>query len=92
MIRKQLIHHLGSTNVNWEPCLFTIVTSLGGIEHAIGYTKESLWLIFCVGAGTLYAHLLLKCAVTSGTNYDILVGQQAIYPLDFGLDNLTKEV
>ena len=29
--------------------------------------------------------------MTDATNYDILVGQQTLYPLDFGLDNLTKK-
>jgi hypothetical protein len=29
--------------------------------------------------------------VTSATNYDILVGQQALYPLGFGVDNWTEE-
>lgn len=29
--------------------------------------------------------------MTSATNYDILVGQQALYPLGFGLDNWTEE-
>ena len=33
----------------------------------------------------------MKCVVTNATNYDILVGQQALYPLDFGLDNWTEE-
>ena len=35
--------------------------------------------------------LLLRCAVTDATNYDILVGQQALYSLGFGLDNRTEE-
>ena len=33
----------------------------------------------------------MKCVVTNATNYDILVGQQALYPLGFGLDNWTEE-
>ena len=35
--------------------------------------------------------LLLNCAVTNATNYDILGGQPTLYPLSFGLDNWTKE-
>jgi hypothetical protein len=42
--------------------------------------------------GDLPAYLLLKCAATNATNYKILVGQQAFYPLGLGLDNWTKEV
>ena len=29
--------------------------------------------------------------MAEATNYDILVGQQALYPLGFGLDNWTEE-
>ena len=29
--------------------------------------------------------------MTDATNYDILVGQQALFPLGFGLDNMTVE-
>jgi hypothetical protein len=33
----------------------------------------------------------MKCVVTNTTKYDILVGQQTLYPLGFGLDNWTEE-
>jgi hypothetical protein len=33
----------------------------------------------------------MKCVITNATNYDILIGQQALYPLGFGLDNWTEE-
>jgi len=29
--------------------------------------------------------------VTNATNYDVLIGQQALYPLGFDLDNWTEE-
>jgi hypothetical protein len=63
------------------------VTSRGGTKRATGYTKTPLRLIFNVRAGPTYTHLSMKCVVTNATNYDILVGQQAFYPLGFGLDN-----
>ena len=47
--------------------------------------------MFYVGPGPLYSHVSLQCAVTDATNYDILVGQQALYPLGFGVDNWTEE-
>jgi len=91
MIGKRLAQELGLSAADLEPCPFTIVTSVGGTERAIGYTRQPLQLIFCIGPGPLYSHLSLQCAVTSATNYDILVGQQALYPLGFGLDNWTEE-
>jgi hypothetical protein len=73
------------------PCPFTIVTSIGHMERATGYTWESLQLSFRVKREDSLAPLLLRCAVTDATNYDILVGQQTLYPLRFGLDNWTEE-
>ena len=61
------------------------------MEWATSYTREPLQLSFRVKLGDPPAPLLLRCAVTDATNYDILVGQQALYPLGFGLDNWTEE-
>jgi hypothetical protein len=91
MIGKGLADSLALTPANLDPCPFTIVTSVGGTKRATGYTKTPLRLIFNVGAGPTYTHLSMKCVVTNATNYDILVGQQALYPLGFGLDNWTEE-
>ena len=62
-----------------------------GHEKAMGYTRSPLRLMFYVGPGPLYSHVSLQYAVTDATNYDILVGQQALYPLGFGVDNWTEE-
>ena len=91
MIGKRLANNLGLTPTNLDPCPLTIVTSVRGIERATSYTKTSLRLIFNVGARPTYTHLSMKCVVTNATNYDILVGQQALNPLGFGLDNWTEE-
>lgn len=61
------------------------------MEHTIGYIKEPLRLIFHIGSTLLYLHLSLQCVLTIATNYNILIGQHAIYLLGFGLDNSTKE-
>jgi hypothetical protein len=87
MIGKQLAQDLGLVASDLEPCPFTIVTSVGGTETALGYTRHPLQLMFGVGSGPLFTHVSLQCAVTGATNYDILVGQQALYPLGFGVDN-----
>ena len=91
MIGKQLAQDLGLLAADLEPCPFTIVTSVGGTETALGYTRHPLQLMFGVGSGPLFSHVSLQCAVTAATNYDILVGQQALYPLGFGVDNWTEE-
>ena len=42
MIGKQLAQDLGLIVADLEPCLFTIVTSVGGTEKAMGYTRHPL--------------------------------------------------
>ena len=91
MIGKQLAQDLGLGAADLEPCPFTILTSVGGTEKAMGYTRHPLRLMFGVGSSPLFSHVSLQCAVTGATNYDILVGQQALYPLGFGVDNWTEE-
>ena len=91
MIGKGLADSFGLTPANLDPCSITIITSVRGTERATCYTKTPLRLIFNVGVGPTYTHLLMKYVVTTATDYDILVGQQVLYPLGFGLDNWTEE-
>ena len=81
MIGKRLVYELGLSATELEPCPFTIVTSVGGTERGTRYTRQPLQLIFCPKSGPLYSHLSLQCALTSATDYDILVGQQVLYTL-----------
>ena len=74
MIGKKLAQKLGLAAKDLAPCPFTIVTSIGHVERATGYTREPLQLSFRVKPGDPPAPLLLRCAVTDATNYDILVG------------------
>ena len=91
MIGKMLAQEMGLAAEDLVPCPFTIVTSIGHMERATGYTREPLKLSFRVKLGDPPTPLLLRCTVTDATNYDILVGQQALYPLVSGLDNWTEE-
>lgn len=91
MIDNQLAKDLGLCNADLEQCPFTIVTSVGGTEKAMGYTRHPLQLMFGVGVGPLFSHVSLQCDVSGATNYDILVGQYVLYPLGFGVDNWTEE-
>jgi hypothetical protein len=91
MIGKKLAQKLRLTADNLAPCPVTIVTSIGHVERATSYTREPLHFSFRMKPGDPLAHLFLRCAVVDATNYYILVGQQAFYPLGFGLDNWIQE-
>ena len=38
-----------------------------------------------------FTYVAVRCVVTNTTTYDILLGQHALYPIGFGLDNWTEE-
>ena len=90
MLGKLLAQSLGLLSSDLDPCPFTIATSLGGTEQPTGLTKEPLRLQFKVGTDA-YTHISVRCVVTSATSYDILLGQQALYPIGFGHDSWTEE-
>lgn len=90
MIGKQLSEDLALGVSDLEPCLFTILTSVGGTEMAMGYCQHPLHFMFGIGYGSLFSHICFHCAMSDATSYDILLGHQALYSLGFGVDNWTK--
>lgn len=52
-------------------CPFTIVISIGHVDHAIGYTWELLQLNLRLNSRDPSAFFLLKCAVANAINYNI---------------------
>ena len=90
IIDKKFAQELRLMADDLVPCSFIIVTSVGHVERATCYTREPLQFSFQVKLGDPPASLLFRCVVTNATNYDILVGQQALYPFGFGLDNSTE--
>ncbi len=90
MLGRLLAESLGIKGEDLDPCPFTIATSLGGTEQPTGLTKEPLRLQFKVGTDA-YTHISVRCVITGATTYDILLGQQALYPIGFGHDCWTEE-
>ena len=90
MLGRSLAESLGLNAKDLDPCPFTIATSLGGTEHPMGLTKAPLRLQFNIGTDA-YTHISLRCVVTNATTYDILLGQQALYPIGFGHDSWIEE-
>ena len=80
MLGRRLANELGLVLHDLDPCPFTIATTLGGTKQPTGLTKEPLRLQFKVGVDS-YTYVAVSCVVTSATTYDILLGQQALYPI-----------
>ena len=85
VFKKNLAKSLGMNAKDLVPCPFTIATSLGGTEHPRGLTKEPLRLQFKV-SNDAYTHISVRCVVTGATTYDMLLEQEALYPIGFSHD------
>ena len=90
MLGRSPAECLGLSTKDLDPCPFNIATSLGGIEHPMELTNAPLRLQFNIGTDT-YTHISLRCVVFNAITYDILLGQQALYPIGFGHDSWKEE-
>jgi hypothetical protein len=69
-----------------EECPWTINTSMGGTERAIGITKAELSLKFNQEDVEDVGFMRVKAIVTEAKSYDVLVGTTVLYPMGFTLD------
>ncbi len=65
----------------WQVC-----TVSGSLEEVLGESSDLIALNFNESTNhELY--LQVRCLVTSSTNYDVLIGQEVMFPLGFIIDN-----
>jgi hypothetical protein len=69
-----------------EECPWTISTSMGETEHAIGITKAELSLKLNQEDVENVGFMKVKAIVTEAKSYDVLVGMTVLYPMGFTLD------
>jgi hypothetical protein len=67
--------------------MWQIHTASGSVEEVLGESSNLITLNFNEGT---YEELCLhvRCLVTDATNYDVLIGQEALFPPSFTIDNL----
>jgi hypothetical protein len=61
-------------------------TGSGSIEKLIGESSGFFALNFIEGTNHELC-LQVECLITNATNYDVLIGQEALFPLGFTIDN-----
>jgi hypothetical protein len=91
MLEASVIAELELTNDTLEECPWTISTSMGGTEHAIGITKVELSLKLnqedVEDAGFIKVKAIVtEAIITEAKSYDVLVGMMVLYPIGFTLD------
>jgi hypothetical protein len=63
-----------------------IRTAIGKVEKVRGESLGLITLNFNEGTNQELC-LHVRCLVTNATNYDVLIGQEALFPLGFTIDN-----
>jgi len=66
--------------------IWQINTANGNVEEVLGENSNLIALNF--NEGTDYELCLhVKCLITNAINYDVFIGQEAMFPLGFTIDN-----
>ncbi|CAK9876830.1 unnamed protein product [Sphagnum jensenii] len=69
-----------------EPHATEIRTASGSVEEVLGESSDLITLKFNEGTDHELC-LQVNCLVTNATSYDVLIGQDALFPLGFTIDN-----
>ncbi len=66
--------------------MWQIHTASGSVEEVFGESLDLSTLNFNEGTDQELC-LQVRCSVTNATNYDVFIGQRALFPLSFTIDN-----
>ncbi len=66
--------------------MWQICTTSGSIEEVLGESLDLIALNFNKGTNQEFC-LHVRCLVTNATNYDVFIGQEALFPPGFIIDN-----
>ncbi len=86
MLSKIIIDSLGLIDVDFDPCPYQILTSMGGLKKARWLTKQETVIKFNPNKSTYYTTLRAWAEVTHVTFYDVLVRGVVLYPLGVTID------
>ena len=77
---------MGLLDSKLRKSMWQIRTASGSVEEVLGESSDLISLIFNGGTDQ-ELHLKLRCLVTNATSYDVLIGQEALFPPGFTIDN-----
>ncbi len=87
----QFAKKMGMLDSKLQKSMWQISIASGSIEEVFGESLDLIAFNFNEGA---YQELCLHviCLVTNATNYDVFIGQKAMFPLGFIIDNWFEHV
>jgi hypothetical protein len=66
--------------------MWQIRTTNGSVKEVLGESSDFMTLNFNEGIDQELC-LQVRCLITNATSYDVLIGQEAMFPLRFTIDN-----
>jgi hypothetical protein len=77
---------MGMLNSKLRKSMWQIRTASGSVEEVLGENSDLISLNFNEGTYQDFC-LQVKCLVTNAISYDVFIGQEALFPPDFTIDN-----
>jgi hypothetical protein len=77
---------MGMLNSKLHKSMWEICIANGSVEEVLGESSNLIALNFNEGTNQEF-YLHVRCLVTNATNYDVFIGQNALFPPGFTIDN-----
>jgi hypothetical protein len=87
----QFAKKMGMLDSKLRKSMWQIRTASGNVEEVLGESSNLITLNFNEGTDQELC-LQVKCLVTNATSYDMLIGQEALFPPNFTIDNWFEHV
>ncbi len=85
----QFAKKMGMLDSKLRKSMWQICTATRSVKKVLGESSKFITLNFNEGTDQELC-LQVRCLVTNATNYDVLIGQEALFPLGFIIDNWFK--
>ncbi len=82
----QFAKKMGMLDSKLRKSMWQIRTVSGSVEEVLEESSDLITLNFNEGTDQELC-LQVRCLVTNATSYDVLIGQEALFPLGFTIDN-----
>jgi hypothetical protein len=89
ILEVQFVKKMGMLDSNLRKSMWQIRTASGRVEEVLGESSDLITLKFNEGTDQELC-LQVGCLVTNATSYDVLIGQEALFPPSFTIDNWFK--
>ncbi len=86
ILRVQFAKKMSMLDFKLQKSMWQIRTASGNVKEVLGESSDLIALNFNEGTDQELC-LQVRCLVTNATSYDVLIGQEALFPSGFTIDN-----